>query len=79
MLFRSEWNDSPEEMNLARRMAKEIGVDHLAWHLNGVSIMNSSKRYYTGSPHLIEIKDEIWDTLPQRITQGPELDFRRYR
>jgi MoaA/NifB/PqqE/SkfB family radical SAM enzyme len=74
-----EWNDSQEEMNLARAMAKEIGVDHLAWHLNAVSIMSSSKRYHVGSPHLLEIKDEIWDTLPERITTGPDIDFTRYR
>lgn len=74
-----EWNDSVEEMNLARSMAKEIGVDHLSWHLNGVSVMPSSKKYFPGSPHLLEIKDEIWDTLPQRITEGPRVDYARYR
>jgi len=74
-----EWNDSPAEMDLGRRLAKEVGVDHFAWHLNGVSIMNSSKRYYIGSPHLIEIKDELWDTLPSRVSEGPHLDFRHYR
>jgi len=74
-----EWNDSPAEMDLGRRLAREVGVDHFAWHLNGVSIMNSSKRYYIGSPHLVEIKDELWDTLPSRVSEGPHLDFRHYR
>ncbi|MBL8749490.1 MAG: radical SAM protein [Planctomycetes bacterium] len=75
-----EWNDSREEMDLARRLAEEIGVDHLAWHLNAVSIMQSSKRYHIGSPHLMEIKDEIWDTLPERLADGPkDVKFDRYR
>ncbi len=28
-----KWNDSDEEMNLARRLATEIGVDRLSWEL----------------------------------------------
>ncbi len=60
------WNDSAEEMNLARKMAAEIGVGHLAWHLNGVETQHGSDRYYVGSPHLHEIRDELWDTILER-------------
>ena len=60
------WNDTPEEMNLAREMAKDIGVDHLTWHLNGVDDQHGSERYYVGSPHLHEIRDELWDTILER-------------
>ena len=28
-----KWNDSDEEMNLARRLATEIGVDRLSWEI----------------------------------------------
>jgi len=74
-----EWNDSPAEMDEARRLAREVGVDHLAFHLNGVEIMQASKRYYVGSPHLAEIEDELWDTLPRRVDYGLDLDFSTYR
>lgn len=60
------WNDGPEEMDLARKMAKDIGVDHLAWHLNGVDDQHGSDRYHVGSPHLHEIRDELWDTILER-------------
>lgn len=60
------WNDSPEEMDLARKLAKEVGVDHLTWHLNGVEDQHGSDRYHVGSPHLHEIRDELWDTILER-------------
>lgn len=71
------WNDSPEEMELARRLARELRVDHLCWHLNGAQPEFSSKRYYVGSPHLVEIEQELWDTLPARLGYAA-LDFERY-
>jgi pyruvate-formate lyase-activating enzyme len=74
------WNDSPEEMEEARRLAREIGVDHLSWHLNAAQPNFSSSRYHVGSPHLVEIEHELWDTLPAR-EKSFELDlgFDRYR
>jgi hypothetical protein len=60
------WNDTPAEMDLARRMASEIGVDAFAWHLNVASPEMSSSRYYVGSPHLHEIADELWDNVQGR-------------
>ena len=67
------WNDSEEEMNRAREMAKEIGVDALAWHLNVGPQDISSERYRVGSPHLVEIKDELWDII---MTKLPHADLR---
>lgn len=61
------WNTEPEQMDHTRRLAREIGVDHLAWHLNADRPELNSKRYYIGSPHLHEIAHELWDTLPARL------------
>lgn len=72
------WNDSPEEMQRARDLAREIGVDHLCWHLNAVGNQAASPRYHVGSPHLAEIEHELWDTLPQRIGGGLDLDVNAY-
>lgn len=68
-----EWNDSPEEMQRARELAKEAGVDYLAWHLNAGPPEISSKRYHIGSPHLHEIKDELWDVI---VTKMEHHDLR---
>ena len=62
-----DWNDSPERMDRARAMAKEIGVDYLAWHLNAGGDEISSKRYHFGSPHLHEIQDELWDVVQTKL------------
>lgn len=68
-----KWNDSPEEMDRARALAREAGVDHLAWHLNAGPPEISSPRYRIGSPHLHEIKDELWDVI---VTQLEHHDLR---
>lgn len=73
-----DWNDSPEEMNEARRLAPEVGFDHLAWHLNGVEDQVQSGRYHVGSAHLDEIADELWDTLPTRLGADLPVDFSGY-
>ena len=65
ILFR--WNDTKEEMDAARRMAREIGVDALAWHLNVADDGMSSERYKIGSPALEEIRHELWDTLQTKV------------
>jgi pyruvate-formate lyase-activating enzyme len=65
ILFR--WNDSKEEMDLARKMAKDIGVDALTWHLNVAEDGMSSERYKIGSQHLAEIADELWDNVQGSI------------
>lgn len=73
-----DWNDSPEEMELARELAREMGVDHLTWHLNAVSTQEASSRYHIGSPHLHEIEDELWDTLASRVDLDPGVPFDSY-
>lgn len=73
------WNDSAEEMDEARRLAKEVGADHLAWHLNAVDGQSASTRYHIGSPHLHEIEHELWDTLPARLGVSLGVDFGSYR
>jgi len=72
------WNDSVEEMERARVMAREIGVDHLCWHLNAVENQQASGRYYVGSPNLAEIEHELWDTLPRRLNASLDVDFASY-
>jgi MoaA/NifB/PqqE/SkfB family radical SAM enzyme len=73
------WNDSPAEMDLARRMAREIGVDLFAWHLNVASPTMSSSRYYIGSPHLHEIASELWDNVQKTPMAGaPTINLSSY-
>ncbi len=72
------WNDTDEEMDLARRLASEMQVDHLCWHLNAAQTEFSSKRYYVGSPRLVEIEHELWDTLQSREGAKLDLGFDRY-
>jgi hypothetical protein len=55
------WNDSDVEMNLARRLAAEIGVDRLCWELTDHPETAYSRRFVPGSPDLAAIRHEIWD------------------
>jgi Radical SAM superfamily/Iron-sulfur cluster-binding domain len=59
ILFRH--NDSDEEMNLARRMAADIGVDRLTWELTDHPEDMFSQRFLPGSPELEAIRREVWD------------------
>jgi radical SAM family protein/iron-sulfur cluster protein len=54
-------NDSDEEMNLARTMAADIGVDRLCWELTDHPEDMFSRRFVPGSPELAAIRDQIWD------------------
>jgi hypothetical protein len=54
-------NDSPEEMDHARRMADEIGVDRLTWELTDHPEDMFSRRFLPGSADLDAIRHEIWD------------------
>ena len=60
ILFR--WNDSDEEMNLARRRAGEIGADRLAWEITDHPEEAFSRRFAPGSPDYAAIREEVWDT-----------------
>jgi len=55
------WNDSDEEMALARRIAADIGVDRLCWELTDHPENAYSRRFVAGSPALDAIRHEIWD------------------
>ncbi len=55
------WNDSDEEMALARRTAAEIGVDRLSWELTDHPEDAFSRRFLPGQPALDAIRPEIWD------------------
>jgi hypothetical protein len=51
----------PEEMDHARRMADEIGVDRLTWELTDHPEDMFSRRFLPGSADLDAIRHEIWD------------------
>lgn len=55
------WNDSDEEMNRARWMAGELGIDRLAWELTDHPEDAFSRRFVPGSPDLARIRHEVWD------------------
>jgi hypothetical protein len=54
-------NDTDEEMNLARQMAADIGVDRLSWELTDHPENMYSRRFVPGTPDHAAIKREIWD------------------
>jgi Radical SAM superfamily/Iron-sulfur cluster-binding domain len=55
------WNDSDEEMNRARALAAEIGVDRLCWEITDHPERAYSRRFVPGSPDLEAIRREVWD------------------
>jgi len=56
-----KWNDSDEEMALARKMAVEIGVDRLCWEITDHPEDSFSRRFVPGSPEYERIRRETWD------------------
>ena len=56
-----KWNDSDEEMNRARQLAAEIGVDRLSWEITDHPENAFSRRFMPGTPDYEAIKNEIWD------------------
>jgi hypothetical protein len=54
-------NDSDTEMQLARTMAADIGVDRLCWELTDHPEDMFSRRFLKGTPELTALKHEIWD------------------
>jgi hypothetical protein len=54
-------NDSDEEMDLARRMAAEIGVDRLSWEITDHPENMFSRRFVPGSADYQRIAREVWD------------------
>jgi MoaA/NifB/PqqE/SkfB family radical SAM enzyme len=55
------WNDSDAEMNEARRLAADAGVDRLCWELTDHPEQAYSRRFTPGSDALASIRREIWD------------------
>ena len=57
-----KWNDSDEEMNLARTLAAEMKIDRLSWEITDHPESAFSRRFVPGTPEYEAIKEEIWDT-----------------
>ncbi|MGH9147793.1 MAG: hypothetical protein ACRD1Q_13865, partial [Vicinamibacterales bacterium] len=55
------WNDSDEEMNLARSIAADVGIDRLCWEITDHPEDSFSRRFVPGSPDYATIRHEIWD------------------
>jgi hypothetical protein len=60
ILFR--WNDTDEEMNLARSLAAEVGTDRLSWEITDHPEDSYSRRFAPGTPGHQAIRNEIWDS-----------------
>jgi hypothetical protein len=56
-----KWNDSDEEMELARKLAVDIGVDRLCWEITDHPEDAFSRRFVPGSPDFARIRRETWD------------------
>ena len=56
-----QWNDSDEEMNLARARATEMGVDRLTWEITDHPEEAFSRRFVPGSPDHAAVRHEVWD------------------
>jgi hypothetical protein len=54
-------NDSDEEMNRARQLASEMGVDRLCWELTDHPEDLFSRRFLPGTPAHAAIRHEVWD------------------
>jgi len=55
------WNDSDAEMEEARRLAADIGVDRLCWEITDHPENAYSRRFVPGSADLDAIRAETWD------------------
>jgi MoaA/NifB/PqqE/SkfB family radical SAM enzyme len=55
------WNDSDEEMALARTLAVEAGVDRLCWEITDHPEDAFSRRFLRGTPAFESIRVETWD------------------
>ena len=56
-----KWNDHDEEMNTARRLAVESGVDRLCWEITDHPEDSFSRRFRPGTDDYKTIDNEIWD------------------
>ena len=67
ILFR--WNDSDEEMNLARQLAAELDIDKLCWEITDHPENSASERFVSGRPEYENIRHEIWSALGNAMPQ----------
>ncbi len=56
-----KWNDSDEEMALARHLAQDMGVDRLCWEITDHPEDSYSRRFAPGTPEFESIRRETWD------------------
>jgi hypothetical protein len=56
-----KWNDNDDEMNEARRLAVEVGVDRLCWEITDHPEDSFSQRFRPGSVDYKIVENEIWD------------------
>jgi hypothetical protein len=56
-----KWNDSDEEMEQARRLAVEMGVDRLCWEITDHPEDAFSRRFVRGTADFDRIRRETWD------------------
>jgi MoaA/NifB/PqqE/SkfB family radical SAM enzyme len=56
-----KWNDSDDEMDRARQLAADMGVDRLCWEITDHPEDAFSRRFIPGSPAFDRIKLETWD------------------
>jgi MoaA/NifB/PqqE/SkfB family radical SAM enzyme len=55
------WNDHDEEMQRARALAEDAGVDRLCWEITDHPEGSFSRRFAKGSADLAAIRHEVWD------------------
>jgi hypothetical protein len=55
------WNDTDTEMELARRLAADLGVDRLCWEITDHPEDSFSRRFTPSSPDFDRIRHEVWD------------------
>jgi Radical SAM superfamily/Iron-sulfur cluster-binding domain len=55
------WNDNDAEMESARRMANELGVDRLCWEITDHPEDSFSRRFAPRTPDFDRIRHEVWD------------------
>src|SRR3954447_4058071 len=56
-----KWNDSDEEMALARTLAQDLGADRLCWEITDHPEDAFSRRFAPGTPGFESIRRETWD------------------
>ncbi|MCC6165356.1 MAG: radical SAM protein [Acidobacteria bacterium] len=55
------WNDNDTEMQRARALAAEIGVDRLCWEITDHPEHAFSRRFAPGTPDWARIRHQVWD------------------